>query len=399
MDTELLRNMRDRAAVVGVGRTKVDRERTVGDLLHLGRALRMALEDAGLARQDVDGIVINIASPEAWMDKLPEMLGLRNVSWAFQTWHHGRMQPTCIAIAAWAVMSGLAKYVACMSTGQGLSWARASSSGPRAGSDRESMREGGGPHLEAPPYGLLTPSGGAAMAMRKYLAKYGGSEDQLGQVALAQRQWAKTNPCAYFHDAPLTKEDYLNSPYVVEPLRLLDHCIPGNAGFCIIVTTAERARDCRKPPVHISGVQGSASGKETFLFSRTGLGVGQQTESAYVPPDMPVYLMAGVTQKDVDILGAFDAFSPLVLFVLEEFGFCGEGEALAWIQGGRTAPGGTLPVNTCGGGLSDVESFGWGHQVDIVRQLRGEAGLGQVTDAKVGQYASSDRSSIILTRG
>ena len=128
------------------------------------------------------------------------------------------------------------------------------------------------------------------------------------------------------------------------------------------------------------------------------LGIGQQTEGRYVAPRMPIYDMAGVDPGDIQILGALDAFSPVVLFILEEYGFCGEGEALAFVQDGRTAPGGTLAVNTCGGGLSDMESYGWGHEIDMVKQMRGQAGAGQLPDVRVCQYASLDHSSLILTR-
>jgi acetyl-CoA acetyltransferase len=390
--------MRDKSAIAGIGRTKVDRDPNVDSMTHVAHALRAAVEDAGLTRDDIDGLMVGTGPEEASMDKLPEILGLPNINWAFQGWAHGRMQPACVAIASWAVLAGQAKYVACIATGQRLIAHRTRFTGSAAHGNPESHREGGGPHLESPPYGLISVGGGAAMAMRRYFEKYGGTEEMLGAVAVAQRQWAQMNPDAYFYGKPLTLERYLAEPYVVEPLRTFDHCIPANTAFCMIVTTAERARDCRFAPAYISGFQGSQSGRESFIFARTGLGIGQQTEGAYKAPRMPVYDMAGVGPKDVQILGALDAFSPVVLFILEEFGFCGEGEALQWVQGGRTAPGGELPVNTCGGGLSDMESYGWGHEIDMVRQLRGQAGAAQVPDIRVCQYASLDRGSLILTR-
>jgi acetyl-CoA acetyltransferase len=386
-----------RGAIVGVGRTAVDRNPASDPMGHLARALKAAVDDAGLTAADIDGVMVNTAPEQGSMDKLPEFLGLTNVQWAFQSWFHGRIQPTCIAVAAMAATAGQARYIACFSTGQRLAVYRERFSGRGGVANPEAHREGGGPHLESPPYGLVSAGGGAAMAMRKYMDKYGGTDEQLAQVAVAQRQWAQLQPEAYFHGTPATLEDYMASPYIVEPLRVLDHCIPGNCGFCIIVTSAERADETRSP-VYIRGMQGSASGREHFIFARTGLGIGQQTEAPYSAPDMPVYRQSGVGPADVDILGALDAFSPVVLFILEEFGFCGEGEALEWIQGGRTAPGGELPVNTCGGGLSDIESYGWGHQVDMVRQLRREAGPAQIEGVEVCQYASLDRASLILAR-
>lgn len=387
-------NMKDKAIVAGVGRTKTTRDRNPDYLLHIGRAVKAAAADAGIACDDIDGVMLNMVPPAATMDKLPEMLGLRNIRFAFESWMHGRIQPTCIGVGAWAVMTGQADYVACISTGQMLVGMQ-----QHVGvqDDAESAREGGGPHLESPPYGMLSIGAGAAMGMQKYLQRYGGTPEDLGAVAVAQRQWAQMQPEAYFYGRPITQDDYVNSPFVVEPLRVLDHCIAGNAAFCIIVTRAERSPDLPKRPVYISGFQGSASGSEHFVFSRTGLGIAHQRETSYQAPRMPVYQMADVSPADIDIMGCLDAFSPLVLFALEEFGFCGEGEALAFVQNGRTAPGGELPVNTCGGGLSDIESFGWGHQVDMVRQLRGEAGEAQIVNAELCQYVSTDRSSVILS--
>ena len=391
----MIDSMRDRTVITGIGRTKSDRSRQPDYAKHVARALKTAVADAGLKRTDIDGVMINIMPDAFAMDKLPETFGLPNVRWAFQSWFHGRMQPTCIAVASWAVMTGQANYVACISMAQQLKSARVH---PGVIQPSEGLREGGGPHLESPIYGMTTIGAGAAIATKKYLLKYGGAEEDLAAISVSQRQWAQLQPEAYFYGQPLTKEEYLASPYIVEPLRMYDHCFAGSAAFCFIVTSADRAADAPKRPVYISGYQGSLSGKETFVFSRTGMGMGQQSEAPYKAPEMPAYTMAGVKPEDVDIVGILDAFSPLVLFGLEEFGFCGEGEALAFVQDGRIAPGGALPVNTCGGGLSDIESFGWGHETDMVRQLRGEAGAAQVPDVEVCQYLSTDRSSLILTR-
>ena len=388
--------MKDATIIIGIGRTTADRNATSDPMDHIARALKLAVADAGLARTDIDGLMVNTIPDSAAMDKLPEVLGLPSIRFAFQSWPHGRVQPTCIAVGAWAIMSGAATYVACISTAQQLASALTPHH-PGVQSAVESSREGGGPHLESPPYGMTTIGAGAAMATRKYLSKYGGTEEELGAIAVSQRQWAQLQREAYFYGRPITMEDYLDAPYVVEPLRTYDHCIPGNAAFCMILALADRAADAPKRPVYISGFQGSSSGKETFVFSRTGLGIGQQSEHAFRAPEMAVYKMADVTRKDINILGCLDAFSPLILFGLEEFGFCKEGEALSFVQGGRIAPGGEFPINTCGGGLSDVESFGWGHEIDMVRQLRGEAGAAQVAGVRVCQYVATDRSSVILT--
>lgn len=392
-----LEDLRDKTAVVGVGNSRTDRKQEVDPLSYMLEALKGALDDAGLTKEDLDGLMVGTVHGFAggFMDKLPEVLGLDNITYAFQSWAHGRTMSTCIATAAMAVHAGLAKHVAVI-TYRWFAPFRQRYQGENASSDAESQREGLGPHLECPPYGNVAIIGGAAFAMQKYLLRYGGAPERLGQVAVAQRQWASMNPNALFYRKPITLEDYLNSRFIIEPLRLLDCSIPANGSHVVLVSSAERARDCRKAPVYLSGFQASASGREHFLFGRTGLGVGAQREAPYRAPEMPVYRMAGVTRGDIDILGAMDQFTPCVLFCLEEFGFCGEGEALQWVQGGRTAPGGELPVNTSGGRLSEFNHAGMGTIVDLVRQLRGEGGERQVPGAEVAPYISGDRCSLIF---
>jgi acetyl-CoA acetyltransferase len=159
----------------------------------------------------------------------------------------------------------------------------------------------------------------------------------------------------------------------------------------VLVTSAERARDARKRPVLVGGLQGMRAGRDEFLFGLPGLGIGQQREFRYTPDDeqLLAFRMAGVTQRDIDGLYTYDAFSPLVWFLLERFGFCGLGEAAAWTQGGRIELGGELPMNTSGGLLSEAHVSGWNSIVELVRQLRGECGERQVKDARVMQFATA----------
>ena len=198
----------------------------------------------------------------------------------------------------------------------------------------------------------------------------------------------------------MTIEDHQRSPWIVEPLRLLDCCQINDGGSCIIVTSAERAKDCKKPPVYISGMQGVHAGPEYHNLALPGLGVAQQKVYKYKPTaeDLYSYRMAGITQKDVDALITYDAFSPLVLFALERFGFCGPGEAREFVKNGRIELGGELPVNTSGGLMSEGHRTGFNLLVEVVRQLRRECGERQVKDAEVGQYASFLGESIVFRR-
>ncbi len=166
----------------------------------------------------------------------------------------------------------------------------------------------------------------------------------------------------------------------------------------MIVTTAERARDLKKPPVYISGMQGLPAGRHEFIWTYPGFGVAQQEVWDYKPDLQPVYRMAGVTPKDIDALFTYDAFSILVWTALERFGFCGLGEAAAFTQEGRIELGGELPMNTNGGLLSEAHIMGWNHQVEIVRQLRGECGPRQIPHAEIIQWANAYGDSLIYRR-
>ena len=391
-------DLRDACAIVGVGTNHYPTAAGKPELETLVDALDAALLDAGLTRADIDGLMINVAPAEASMDALPMIVGLPNVGCAFQSWSHGRMNAMVVGVAALQVFSGLSRYTACISTFSADSF-RARRHSEKTGSDIELTREGGGPHLEAPHYGNTAPTGGAALAMQKYLMKYGYQQEDLGAVAVEQRAWAQANPNARLNGKPLTREEYNASRFVVEPLRIHDNSVLANTAVCVIVASTEHAKDLRQQPVLISGFQASTSSRDVFVFGRTNLGVGQQVDRPYTAPeDMAVYRMAGIGRDEVDILGIFDTVSPVVPFGLEEFGFCAEGEALAWLNEGHAGPSGKLPINTHGGSLSEGLTGGWGAIVELVHQLRGTAGSRQVPNVDVGQYLMVDRSSLMLRR-
>ena len=388
-------DMRNKVAIVGVGITKVDRDPAANPMAHLSRAMKLALDDAGLKPDDIDGLLVDRVPEEASMDQAADLFGLRNLQYAFQHWSHGRMVATKIGHIALAVQAGLCTYHMYLAGSMWLRGFRARYAGESV--VEENMREGAGPHLEAPPYGNVAIQGGAAIAFSKYMAKYGYTERDLGAVSVSARQWAALNPNAYWYKQPITLDDYLQSRYITAPLRLFDCSLPGNGAFCMIFTTAERARDARKRPVYVSGFQATHASPERFIFSRTGMGVARQREAPYKAEEMPVYRMAGIDRKDVDMLGVLDVFSTTVPLALEEFGFCGEGEGLAYVQNGRIAPGGAMPVNPNGGGLAHVNAAGSCHMSELVLQLRGEAGPRQVPNASIAQFMSTDRSSIIFS--
>lgn len=183
------------------------------------------------------------------------------------------------------------------------------------------------------------------------------------------------------------------------PLHLFDCCLITDGAVVTFVTTRERAKDLRQKPVNIASMQGIRSGRDEFIFAPPGLGLAQQsvTDEFSRPVDREVYGLAGVSRDDVQGLYTYDAFSPLVLFVLERYGFCGPGEAAAFVQNGTIGPGGKLPVNTNGGLLSEAHVAGWNHIREITRQIRGTAGERQIPGAEVLQWGTVWGDSIIFT--
>lgn len=379
-------------AIAGVGKTAVGRTLGRAPLDLSVEALRHALDDSGLERSEVDGLFSNVGAPLAVdYDRMAEATGLSLRS-AMQTWSHGRFVGTALQAAIMAVALGTADVAACIG---GVAF---SGRGMVGGStDTEGERQGGGSHGEFPHYGMTAPGGGAAMAFRKYCERYGYRPELISAVPIAFRRHARLNPGAQM-TKPMTEPDYLGQPYIVEPLRRPDFALLSDGGACVIVTTLERARDLRKPPVVISGFQGLHAGADEFIFAPPGLGVFSQSTHRRTEHHQ-VYGMAGLAGPgDVDTLQIYDAFSPNLVFILERFGFAAEGEGLQWVQGGSIELGGKLPVNTAGGLLSEAHICGWGHMVELTRQLRGEAGDRQVVGCEVAQWATTFGDSIIFHR-
>lgn len=379
---------RNKGAVVGVGTSDFAKDTGKTTLRMISEALREALDDCGLQRDDIDGLYVNGGGD---FDKLAEQLGL-DLSTANQFWTHGRMCAPILQMAALTVAAGLARHVACVyaidisERGGGFGGGRSHA--------HEEYREGGGTHGEMAYYGLTHPGSGAAMAWQKYRHRYGASDEHLANVAVGTRAHARLNPQAVMRK-PMSMDDYYAARMVIEPLRLFDFAAVNDGAACAIVTTAERAKDLRKTPVYLSAMQGLHAGRKEFVFAPPGLGIWQQPEENEIRRSRQVYEMAGISHDDIDGFFCLDSFSPLVIFCLEEFGFCGPGEGADWYAEGHGRLGGRMPINTNGGHLSEGMLGGWGHQVEAVRQLRGECGERQIPDARVVQFAMGQGVSII----
>jgi acetyl-CoA acetyltransferase len=234
------------------------------------------------------------------------------------------------------------------------------------------------------PYGTWGPTSSFTIPALRYMKEYGLTHEQLAYVAVAQRRWAAKNPRAAFRD-PVTVEDVLASRMIAYPFHLLECCLVTDGGGALVVTSADRARDFPKPPVYILGTGESA---ETPMISQM---VDFTESQAFRLAGQAAFAEAGITVNDVDHLMIYDAFAHVPIYGLEALGFTGKGEAGAFIADGNTEPGGSLPLNTNGGGLSYTHTgmYGMFAIQEGVRQVRGEAA------AQVGE----PQISVVLGNG
>ncbi|GGV18278.1 thiolase [Actinomadura cremea] len=333
------------------------------------QAVKRALDDAGLDLRDVDGLATTGVSRFS-ATQLADYFGIEP-RWTDSTFAGGAAFEMFVARAVQAVRAGQAETVV-------ISFA----------SDQRSARSrslGGAVEDRTPeaqfetPYGPLYPVSYYAMAAQSYLHRYGESRERLAEVAVAAREWALLNPAAYRYGAgPLTAADVTAAPMISSPLTALDCCLVTDGGGAVVLTSLERARDLRRTPVEVLGY-----GERTTNASMTAVSDPTLTGAAGAGED--AFERAGVVPADIDVVQVYDSFTITVALTLEALGFCGRGEALDRISGGRIRPGGDLPLNTSGGGLSYCHpgQFGILLLVEAVAQLRGDAGARQVPGARL----------------
>ena len=227
------------------------------------------------------------------------------------------------------------------------------------------------------PYKLGRPVGAYAFATSRYMHQYGLKREQLGEVAIAARRWAALNPDAFMRD-PLTMEDYLKARMVSDPISVRDCCLVTDGAAAVVMVSAERAKHMAKRPVYLLGAAAATDHRD--ITSMPDL-----TTTAAVHSGARAFAQAGVKPADIDVVELYDAFTINTLLFLEDLGFCKKGEGGAFVEGGRIAPGGALPVNTNGGGLSCVHPgmYGLFTMVEATQQLMGQAGERQVKGAKL----------------
>ena len=357
-------SIRGRAAIVGVAESdlgEVGPGFTPLDLI--GQATLRALDDAGLKKEDVDGLFSASAYYHMPTLSVGEYLGIRP-RYSDATNMGGSSFVSHLFHAAAAIDAGLCE-VALIAYGS-----TQRSAGGRLVSGSETLP------YEAP-YKPRYPVSMYALAASRHMYQYGTKREQLAEVAVAAREWAKLNPKAFMRD-DLSVEDVLSSRMVSSPLSVLDCCLVTDGGGAVLVTSAGRARDLRKPPVYLLGA-GEAH------WHRNISQMPDLTVSAAVDSGPRAYEMARLGPSAVDVAMLYDAFTINTVLFLEDLGFCEKGEGGAFVSGGRISPGGELAVNTNGGGLSynHPGMYGLLLFVEAARQVRGECGERQVADANV----------------
>ena len=359
-----------KCAVVGVGTTRYGKLPEY-DAYDLGVwALKAALEDCGLRFEDIDGLIIN-RIPD--YQRFGEITAI-NPRYVTITPGQGRFSGICIQTACAVIAAGLASIVALVYGNNGRS------AGDSYGGASDAYGSGGAGLWF--PYGMTSPGAFHALLMRRHMEEFGTTTDQLGTIAATFRRHASLNPDAVMR-APFTLEEYRSARYICEPLRLLDYCLINDGGVAMILTSAERASDLRRRPVHVRGF-GQASALAGSTFPPDDYWRAPMREVA-----ADVYGMAGAGPQDMDALMIYDNFTPTVLFSLEGFGFCKPGESGPWIAEGKLGLGQEFPTNTSGGHLSESYMQGWALNVEAVRQVRGECGERQVKGAELVQYMTA----------
>jgi acetyl-CoA acetyltransferase len=363
------------AAIVGVADTPL-RDGVLaedGTVLQVqARAAKAALDEAGLALRDVDALFAagswGVPGPGVFVTStLAEYLGLRP----------GYMDGTQIGGSSFEAHVGHAG----AAIAQGRSEVALILYGSRQKSDASRTLGARAAVLNSQyeaPYGLPTPVGAYAMAAMRHRHEHGTTAEQLAEIAVATRKCAALNPGAAMREQ-LTVADVLTSPMICDPLQLRDCCLVTDGGGAVVITSLERARDLKQPPVAIAGVAEAASHWE--IASMADLAWLSHAEES----GKRAMAMAGVKPGDIDVVEIYDSFTITVLMSLEALGFCGRGEGGAFVSRQRTAPGGDFPLNTNGGGLSYCHPgmYGIFLLTEATRQLRGECGPRQVKDAEV----------------
>jgi acetyl-CoA acetyltransferase len=364
-------SLKNKVAIVGAADTEVGVVPNLSATQLYVKAAKLALEDAGITKDQIDGLITCVSFVEPYMyhaEMIAEYLQIFP-RYCMTAPSGGGTTIAMIHHAASAIVTGMCDTIL-------MTMGDSQLSGLSRDKAIEAMSGAGHPQFERP-YGPPIPAFYALLA-RAHEHAYGTTAAQRAAVAVACRKHASMNPAAQMRK-PITVDDVLNSRMIADPLHLLDCSLVSDGGAAIIMTSAERARDFPKKPVYILGVgEGHSHEHVSQAISLTTSAAKEAGERTYA--------MAGLGPRDVDVAELYDCFTPVVIIELEDLGFCAKGEGGSFVENGRIELGGELPINTHGGLLSHCHPGQPGSMFSVteaVRQLRGECGPRQVDDAKI----------------
>jgi acetyl-CoA acetyltransferase len=374
--------VRGGAAIVGAAESDLGRvAEGMSPIDLMAQGVHRALADCGLSLRDVDGLLCATTQARTSGLSLCEYLGL-SPAYIDTTILGGSSFMFHVAHAEAALTAGLCK-IAVIAYG---------STQRSVGRRQASVRE---VNPYETPFRPFLPASAYALAASRHMHEFGTTREHLAAVAVAAREWALKNPVAW-EKKPLSIAEVLAAPMVSYPFTVRDCCLVTDGGGAVVMTTPERARALKKPPVFVLGCgQAITHASISSMPDLTLTGAARSGEAAYG--------MAGLGPRDIDVLELYDAFTINTILFLEDLGFCKKGEGGPFVADGRIAPGGTLPVNTNGGGLSYCHPgmYGLLLLIEAVRQLRGECGARQVADCEAALAHGnggvlSSQSTVIL---
>ena len=370
--------IKDRTAVAGIGQTAYAKSLEGTELSLACQAIKAALDDAGIAPSEVDGM--SSYAMEANIEtEVARSVGVGDVTWFSQVGFGGGAGCGVVGNAAMAVASGQCTVA--------VAW-RGRKRGARTSRPwAQTAERVKGLGEWSRPWGLVRPVDEIAMLTRRYMHEYGATRDHLANVALAFRKHANRNPAAQMHAKPMTRDDYMAARWISEPLCLFDNCLETDGAVACVIVSAERARDLRQPPalIHAFG-QGLNRQHQTMTnYHRDD----PLTGPAWAASEA-LWRYADVGPDDVKVAQIYDAFSPLIPLSLEGYGFCKRGDGGDFTNDGALEwPNGRLPTNTSGGGMSEAYVHGFNLIVEGVRQIRGTS-TSQVEGADVSLVTSGE---------
>lgn len=381
--------IKDKTAVVGIGQTTFGKGLPDTELSLACQAVSMALDDAGVAPSDVDGIASYTMEPNREVD-VARNVGFGDVTWFSQVGYGGGAGCGVVGQAAMAVATGQCSVA--------VAWRARKRADPTSRPWAQAQARLSDNSQWTRPFGVIRPVDEIALLTRRYMYEYGGTRDHLANIALAFRKHAARNPNSTMGRKPMTRDDYMNARWISEPLCLFDNCLETDGALAVVVVSAERARDLKQPPAYIhSFAQGLPPQHQTMTNYFTDDPLRGPAWSAA----KRMWDLADVTPADVKVAQLYDAFSPLIILSLEGYGFCERGDGGPFTDDGNIEwPNGRLPVNTAGGGMSEAYVHGFNLVLEAARQIRGTS-TAQVEGADVSLVTSGEgvpTSAILFTK-